>query len=93
MYYCYWTNCDIYVGENTNSMKNYVKFEKLSECLEYVDTIKYVTCGDNGHLDTNQEGAHYIEVGSDDKVFLRLYHHWDDPCSEHGGLPESYYSN
>lgn len=75
MYYCYWTNCEY------SPSKYFKKFEELSKCLKYADTIKYVTRGDYGHMDTNHEGAHYIEIGEiNGGVFLRIYHHWDDLC-------------
>lgn len=79
MYYCFWKNCD-------ESLKKLKYFEDLSNCLKYADKIKYVTCGDNGHIDTNDKGAHYFEIGKIEnkiiiEVYLRIYHHWDDSCS------------
>ena len=88
MYYCYWTNCG---EENDDPSINHYEFIKLSKCLKYIDSIKYITCGDNNSIDTNHDGAHYIEVGkivgTERTVYLRLYHHWDDKCSKHGGYP------
>lgn len=81
-YYCYWATCVGFGKETENAEKSrFIVFKKLSKCLEYVDTIKYVTNGEYGHEDINDEGAHYIEIGSKKKVFLRLYHHWDDVCN------------
>lgn len=79
MYYCFWKNCN-------NSVRTCKNFEDLTNCLKYADKIKYVTCGDYGHHDTNDEGAHYLEIGKSEnniciEVYLRIYHHWDDVCN------------